>query len=152
LQSARGMQAILDTPILARPRRARTFHHARGITLIEILVVLAIIALISSGIAIVAMKIWEQVKNDAAAKEIIELSKAAQMYQMRKGSCPKSPQDLLAVGLIDKTHADPWGSDYVFTCPGEHAELDIASAGKDRELGTEDDVVSWSTEQRSASE
>jgi general secretion pathway protein G len=136
------MQAILDTT--TRPR-----SQIRGMSLIEILVVLAIIALISSGIAIYAMKVYEPAKQDVAASEIAELFKAAEMYRLRKGECPKSAHELLSLGLITKVKADPWGSDYVFTCPGEHADLDIASPGKDRELGTDDDVVSWSAERRS---
>lgn len=144
LQSARAMQATPQTIIVR--------GSARGLSLIEILVVLAIIALLTSGIAIYAIGVYEDSKRDTAALEISALAKAADMYQMRKGACPKSAQELHTSGLIDRVKQDPWGADYVFACPGEHALVDIASAGKDGEFGTDDDVTSWPRDQSRASE
>lgn len=112
-------------------------------SLIEILVVLAIIALISSGIAIFAIKAHERAQTKAAATDIAQLSQAVEVHQLERGRCPKDTRELVTAGILQRIKPDPWGTDYVFACPGEHGEYDIASAGKDRELGTDDDINSW---------
>jgi general secretion pathway protein G len=112
-------------------------------TLIEILVVLAIIGLIMGGVAVVAFNALVRAKYETAATDIANLDQSVEMYRLHKGECPKTTQDLLAAGIIKRMTKDPWGSDYVFTCPGEHGAVDISSPGKDRKLGTEDDVNSW---------
>jgi general secretion pathway protein G len=137
------MQTIRRTSIRIRPLRSGSFHAARGISLIEILVVLAIIALITMGIAIQAMKAWVDSQKKAAGKDIAALSHAVEMHQLKTGKYPKSLHELVASEVIAKLGEDPWGADYVFTCPGEHGDFDIASPGKDGELGTDDDVNSW---------
>jgi general secretion pathway protein G len=115
----------------------------RGISLIEILVVLAIIALISSGVAILALKAWERSQTKAAHADIAELSHALEMYRLEHGRCPKDPQELVTAGIIKRLKADPWGTPYAFACPGEHGEFDLASAGKDQAFDTDDDINSW---------
>ncbi|PRP96925.1 putative type II secretion system protein G precursor [Enhygromyxa salina] len=104
---------------------------------------LAIIGLIMGGVAVVAFNALARAKYETAAKDIASWSESVEMYRLYRGECPKSPQDLLAAGIIKRISKDPWGSDYVLTCPGEHAEFDISSPGQDRELGTVDDANSW---------
>lgn len=130
----------------SHPPRRVPAPHSRGLSLIEILIVLAIIALITSGIAVMAIKAWERARVRAAANDIAELSAAVEMYRLERGGCPEHAQELVAAGMIKKLREDPWGAPYVLTCPGEHDEWDIVSSGKDTELGTEDDVESWDLE------
>lgn len=115
----------------------------RGMTLIEILVVLAIIGLIMGGVAIMAFNAFDDSKQKAAAKDIANLASSVEMYRLSKNKCPKSVQDLKAAGVIARVTKDPWGNDYNFKCPGEHGTVDISSNGKDGEAGTEDDINSW---------
>jgi general secretion pathway protein G len=130
----------LDARLAARLAAART---SRGMTLIEILVVLAIIGLIMGGVAIVAFNAFDDSKTKAAAKDIATLAQSVEMYRLQKNKCPKSAQDLKAAGIIQKITKDPWGADYVIKCPGEHGPVDISSPGKDGEIGGEDDINSW---------
>ncbi|MCA9681163.1 MAG: type II secretion system protein GspG [Myxococcales bacterium] len=125
---------------LARGTAAR---HTRGMTLIEILVVLAIIGLIMGGIAVAASSALSDAKGDTAKKDIANLETSIEMYQIQKNKCPKSIEDLKAAGIIKKITKDPWGNDYVLKCPGEHDSVDISSGGPDGQLGNEDDVNSW---------
>lgn len=116
---------------------------SRGMTLIEILVVLAIIGLIMGGVAIMAFNAFDDSKTKAAAKDIATLSQSVEMYRLQKNKCPKSVQDLKAAGIVAKVTKDPWGQDYVIKCPGDHGPVDISSPGKDGEAGNEDDINSW---------
>ena len=124
--------------VLARARASE-----RGMTLIEILVVLAIIGLIMGGVAIYAFGALEGSKESTAANDIATLSQSIEMYQLQKNKCPKSVQDLKAAGIIKKITKDPWNKDYEIKCPGEHGAVDISSAGKDGQMGTDDDINSW---------
>ena len=126
--------------LLARAIAARS---TRGMTLIEILVVLAIIGLIMGGVAIMAFNAFDESKVKAAAKDIANLSSSVEMYRLYKNKCPKTIQDLKAAGIVAKVTKDPWGNDYVLKCPGEHDAVDISSNGKDGEAGTDDDINSW---------
>lgn len=134
-----------DNSVLAAPEaRLRLAARAqRGMTLIEILVVLAIIGLIMGGVAIAAFNAFDDSKTKAAAKDIAALAQSVEMYRLQKNKCPKSAQDLKAAGIITKITKDPWGADYVIKCPGEHGAVDISSAGKDGQAGNEDDINSW---------
>ena len=126
--------------LASRALRARS---QRGMTLIEILVVLAIIGLIMGGVGIMAFQQLDGAKLKTAAKDIGTLVQSVEMYQLQKGKCPKSTQDLKAAGIISKVTKDPWGADYEIKCPGEHGSVDISSAGKDGQMGNEDDINSW---------
>ena len=63
-------------------------------TLIEIMVVLAIIGLIMGGVAIFAFQQFEDSKLKTTAKDIATLSQSVEMYRLSKNKCPKSAQDL----------------------------------------------------------
>lgn len=123
--------------------RGAAARGSRGMTLIEILVVLAIIGLIMGGVAIVAFNQFDDAKLKTAAKDIATLSNAVDMYRLQKNKCPKTTQDLKTAGIIPRVTKDPWGGDYEFKCPGEHGNVDISSAGKDGEMGNDDDIRSW---------
>ena len=125
------------------PARALAARSQRGMTLIEILVVLAIIGMIMGGVAIFAFGALSDSKKQTAAKDIANLSSAIDMYRIQKNKCPKSVQDLKAAGIIQRVTKDPWGGDYELKCPGEHGHVDISSPGEDGQLGTDDDINSW---------
>ena len=117
----------------------------RGMTLIEILVVLAIIGLIVGGVSVVAFNAFAGAKVDQAANDVINVQKACEQYMLQKNDkCPKSLQDLKAAGVVSRVQKDPWGEDFVITCPGEHGSaVDVLSYGPDKKQGGDDDIVSW---------
>jgi type II secretory pathway pseudopilin PulG len=85
----------------------------RGISLIEILVVIAIIGLITFGVAIVAFNAYVGAQNDSAAKDIAVISEAVEMYRLRRRQCPETLRELVRDGLIKKVQ-DPWGAPTMF--------------------------------------
>lgn len=120
---------------------------SRGMTLIEILVVLAIIGLIMGGIAIVAGNAFQGAQGDTAKNEVIKTVGLVEMYQLKKkGKCPTSMDDLKKAGVLARVKPDPWGNDYKIACPGEHDAIDVSSAGPDGEFGNDDDINSWDGE------
>lgn len=127
-----------------KPVRGLAAQSQRGMTLIEILVVLAIIGLIMGGVAVVASNALGGAKEDTARKDISNLEQSVEMYMIKSGKCPKTVQDIKAAGIIKKATKDPWGNAYEIKCPGEHGEFDISSPGKDGQMGTDDDINSWS--------
>ena len=135
-----------------------------GFTLIEILVVIAVIAMLA---ALVAPNVFQHVgtAKDATARSQIELLGAAlDAYRLDNGRYPSTEQGLEALRveptlqplpsnwrgpyLRKDVPADPWGFAYVYLSPGEvnPRGYDLLSLGADGELGGEGedaDVVSW---------
>jgi len=135
-----------------RPRR-----RSRGFTLLEILVVLAIIGLIAAIAAPQVFKSLGGAKSDSAQVQIESLSTAIDLYRLEVG---KLPPDLEA--LIEKPSGedrwngpylrkrslpkDPWGNPFQYRAPGENADFDLYSLGADGTEGGEGenrDVTNW---------
>lgn len=122
----------------------RRRRRSRGMTLIEILVVLAIIGLIVGGVSVVAFSALADSKVKAAASDVIKLQAACEQFMLQKNDkCPKTMTDLKAAGVVARVQKDPWGEEFQIVCPGEHGSVDILSFGPDRKAGGGDDVVSW---------
>jgi general secretion pathway protein G len=114
-------------------------------TLIEIMVVVAIIGLVMGGVGLMAFNRFQDAQVDTARKDVVQIQQAVEMYMTQKrGKCPRSMQDLKAAGIASKVSKDPWGSEYELRCPGaEGRSVDIISPGKDKEVGTEDDITNF---------
>lgn len=132
----------------ARPTRlARRRRYSRGMTLIEILVVLAIIGLIVGGVSVVAFNAFRDSKVSQGYNDVLNVQKACEQYMLQKNDkCPKSLQDLKAAGVVSRVQKDPWGEEFIITCPGEHGSaVDVLSYGPDKKQGGDDDIMSWET-------
>ena len=129
----------------APTQSARRRRRSRGMTLIEILVVLAIIGLIVGGVSVVAFSALAESKVKAGYNGVIQLQGACERYLLEKNDkCPKTAADLKAANIIRAADLkDPWGEDYIITCPGEHGPVDVTSYGPDKKTGGGDDIFSW---------
>jgi general secretion pathway protein G len=135
-----------------------------GFTLVEMLVVLAILVLLVS--MVVPRIIGSQKKADInAAKTQIGMYKAAlERYALDCKKYPASEQGLTALVskpsdlsenaawdgpyVSDEIGRDPWGNEYQYKYPPEKGSSDnpdIWSFGPDGEDNTEDDICSWSS-------
>lgn len=118
----------------------------RGMTLVEIMVVVAIIGMIMGAVAVGAMAQLSRakVKN---TKIIIHTVQEALIHYATDNTdnCPKSLDDLVTQKYLTKKPVDEWGQPLMFTCPGQHNTdgADIVSKGPDKQEGTADDIKSW---------
>ncbi len=118
----------------------------RGMTLIEIMVVVAIISMLMGTVAIGAFSQLEKAKVKNAKMVIKAIEQALIAYQTdNTDSCPKAVSDLYAQKYLTKEPKDPWGELVIFKCPGEHNKdgADVVSKGKDKQENTQDDIKSW---------
>lgn len=120
-------------------------------TLIEIMIVLAIIALVGGVVGVNVFNRLEQANIDTTATQISGFKSTLANYRRDKGKYPSALSDLLKGGYIgdesgqpvSEVPKDPWGEDYIYKVPGPSGqEFEIVSKGKDRAEGTEDDISS----------
>ncbi len=132
----------------------------RGVTIIEMLVVVTIIALFAG---IVGTRFWNkagQAKRVAAKVQINNFLGALGQYKLDTGLYPTTEQGLKVLRdrpenlpswngpyMPQEVPLDPWGRPYLYKFPGEHGdEPDLISLGADGQPGGEGeaaDVVSW---------
>lgn len=71
-------------------------------------------------------------KQKAAASDVLKVQGACEQYMLQKNNaCPRSMTDLKAAGVVARVQKDPWGGEFVITCPGQHAPVDVTSYGPD---------------------
>ena len=143
--------------ITKTPKRLR---RQSGYSLLELLVVLAILGLI---IAIAAPRVigyFEASKAKAAKIQIANISTALDLYKLSNNAFPTEQQGLKA--LIEKPDSvatwdgpyltradginDPWGRPYNYKVPGLHGAFDVSSLGADGKeggAGENQDLGSW---------
>jgi general secretion pathway protein G len=132
-----------------RPRRL-----ARGLTLIEILVVVTILGLIAGIVGVAVVGQLEETQVDTTRTQIKNIENALDIYKMKFGSYPSSTEGLGVLAnppnnrnpIMETIPKDPWGGDFVYISPGQHnpASFDIYSKGPDQQGGTGDDITNWS--------
>jgi general secretion pathway protein G len=124
-----------------------TRERTAGFTLIEILVVMAIIGMLA---VMVAPNIFNQqagARRDAAISQISTLEAALDTYRLDVGEYPDSLEGLM-VNETDRAAwngpylrrdvpKDPWGNEYVYEVMGR--EFTLMSYGADGQRGGEDD-------------
>lgn len=132
----------------------------RGLTLVELLVVLLIIGLIAAFAVPQVMRYLGGARQDAAAVQINQLSGILDLYRLDVGRYPTSSEGLDALldqpsgadgwngPYVRKADAliDPWGNPYEYRVPGRNGEFDLYSLGADGNEGGDGenaDVVSW---------
>jgi general secretion pathway protein G len=134
-----------------------------GVTLIEMLVVVTIIALFAAIVAPRMLRRADAARQTAARAQINSFMAALGAYKLDTGLFPSSELGLKA--LREKPQAvnnwqgpylpqdipmDPWGHPYIYKYPGEHGdEPDLVSLGADGQIGGDamnTDIVSWKSQ------
>lgn len=131
-------------------------------TLIEILVVVAILGILAAIVVPRVMDRPDEAKRVAAKADIAAIVQSLKLYRLDNGFYPSTDQGLAALvqkpaanpvpgnwkqgGYLERLPRDPWGSDYQFLNPGVKGEIDVFSLGADRARGGEGsgaDIGSW---------
>ena len=140
-----------------RPRRL-----AVGFTLIEVLVVVAILGILAAIVVPRIMDRPDEAKRVAAKADVAAIVQSLKLYRLDNGFYPSTDQGLGALvqrpasnpmpgnwkqgGYLERLPKDPWGGDYQFLNPGVHGEIDVFSFGADRARGGEGsgaDIGNW---------
>ena len=131
-----------------------------GYTLVELLVVLAILGLLVAIAAPRLISYLGTAKADTAKIQVEKLGTILDLYHLEIGRYPTDQEGLKA--LVERPSqlaawngpylknrealTDPWGRPYVYRFPGQHGDYDLYSLGADgREGGDGEnrDITSW---------
>ena len=132
----------------------------RGFTLIELMVVLAIIGVLAALIVPNVLGRADDARITAARTDVGNLMQALKLYKLDNQRFPTTEQGLNALILkpttepvpsnwkpyLDKLPSDPWGRPYQYLNPGIKGEVDVLSFGADGQSGGEGnnaDLGSW---------
>ncbi len=124
-----------------------------GFTLLELLVVLAVLGLLAAFAVPRVLQYLGGAKSDAAGAQIASLKAALDLYRLENGRYPTAAEGLRALvekpagaalwlgPYLDKPEGliDPWGRPYGYRIPGRTSEVDIFSLGADGQQGGEGD-------------
>jgi general secretion pathway protein G len=110
---------------------------ARGMTLIEIMVVLVILGLIAGAIGFNVFKQLQEAQVKSATLDLRAISNGVDLYHVETGQWPETLQQLTPKYIKD-LHKDPWGSEYAYVRTGEG--FDVYSYGPNKAQGGGDDI------------
>ncbi|MGD0189603.1 MAG: type II secretion system major pseudopilin GspG [Rhizomicrobium sp.] len=132
-----------------------------GFTLLELLVVLAILGLLAAIIAPQVLGFLGQGRTKTAKVQIHYIMTALDFYKLDVGHYPTQAEGLNALVAAPANETgwngpylkgsngglkDPWGEPYLYKNPGQHGEVDVYSLGSDKAeggTGEAQDVGSW---------
>lgn len=132
----------------------------RGFTLLELLVVLAVLGLLAALVGPQVLRYLGSSKSQAAGVQIRNVTAALDLYRLDNGDLPTAEEGLAAL-IKDPGSApawagpylpepsainDPWGRPYLYRNPGTKREVDVYSLGADGKeggSGEDRDVGNW---------
>lgn len=123
-------------------------HSTKGMTLIEIMVVITIIGLVATMFTMNVMSRMAKAKIKTTKTQIKAVEQVLEQYYLDEGKYPSTEEGLASLGEGDyfkgnKIPKDAWSQDYTYMSPGPDGEdFVIISKGPDKKEGTDDDISS----------
>ncbi|HWD20467.1 MAG TPA: type II secretion system major pseudopilin GspG [Verrucomicrobiae bacterium] len=129
----------------------------RAFTLVEMLLVLAILAILAAIVYPNVAGRSQQARDTAAKAQIDNFKTVLGAFEVDNGYFPRGKDGLRVLvekpreaqnwrgPYLEKIPTDPWGNAYIYECPGKHnpASYDLMSMGPDGRVGGGDDVCNW---------
>jgi general secretion pathway protein G len=121
----------------ARYGSADRMVRSAGFTLIEMVMVIALIGIVMSVVGSYAVQRFNQGKYNAGKAAVHSMDMKVQAYMLDNGAPPTTLNDLVArpgnakPGDIN----DPFNHPFQYKVPGDHGEYDIIFLGKDGQTG-----------------
>lgn len=124
---------------LARFRNTRRVASRRGMTLVEIMVVVIIMAMIATAVGFAVLPNLNKAKVDSTRTDAQTIRSAVELYLTSSTSCP-SVEDLVRERILNSSTKtkDAWDHDFVIECNGN--DITVSSNGPDGQAGSEDDI------------
>jgi general secretion pathway protein G len=113
----------------------------RGMTLIEIMVVIVIIGILGSALAVGVFGMLGDAREDTARAQVNMIGGIIEAYEARNGDYPNSLGEMTEgrrAKLKPSNLKDPWKQDLVYSADGEGFSL--CSSGDDKSPGSGDDI------------
>lgn len=133
--------------LLAQSKAAPARRNRKGMSLVEVMVVIAIILTLMSIIAIGVWGIFSDSQVDTTRLTMTRVNERLEIYILRKKKAPPTADGLAAVFGNEPVPKDSWNNDFVYVSPGPNGEpYDLISLGADgQEGGTgNDEDLKWS--------
>lgn len=103
----------------------------RGMSLVEVMVVIAIIVTLMGIIGFGVMSVFNDSKVETTKLQMGEVAKRIELHTLKKG-VPSTSDGLKAVYGDQEPPKDSWGNDFVFVSPGpDGRDYDVISYGSD---------------------
>ena len=153
------------TPLANRapqPAKGAGLRRDAGLTLIELMVVVVILAVLAVVIVPRVIDRPDQARVVRAQSDIAAITSALNLYRLDTGAYPTTEQGLGALverptsapvpanwtdgGYLDRVPDDPWGQPYLYLRPGVHGAFDLLSRGADGSAGgsgADADITNW---------
>ncbi len=140
IQTLKKTLAEMDKKAKANGKRRQ-----KGMTLVEIMVVITIIGLITAAVAVAVMPQLGKARTETAKADVKKLQGALDLYKMKRGSYPDTAagwQAVMQSGELTEIPKDPWNEPYIYMLEGNKPV--IMSYGADKQAGGqgEDEDVS----------
>lgn len=134
----------------------KPLHSKKGMTLVEIMVVIAILGTLMAVVAVNVVGAMDEANADATKVQMKNIGNSLVMYAAKhKGKYPTTSEGLEKAKKYfpeNKVPTDAWGNEFLYYSPGTHGDNDyeLISLGKDGAEGGEDadaDIKSWESDE-----
>jgi general secretion pathway protein G len=144
------MRAHLNRRLARHGLRRGLREGQRGMTLLEIMIVIAILGLLASVIVVAVMNQFDNAKIQTTKIKLKSLQQALHQYNVNVGDYPTQGEGLRALlnppdglkPMVESMPKDEWGNEILYFNPARKGSgpFEVVSKGPDGQEGTEDDI------------